>query len=169
VARPAVALIAFPNKAETSESNPGEVDRFSRNDDTVNGSSVGEDRLDVAEINPDGHRACALKCSLLSEFDKTFPIKVRKTKVAKTPVEKIETCALGASDPFADLFQVLTVKRDEVTKELDVPGFPRRRGFLSIYATLDIESPFLCVLPAEECVIDIFPLSSDLGSPGPRF
>jgi len=64
-----------------------------------------------------------------------------------------------------DLFQVLAMKRDEIAEELDIAGFVRRCRFLPIDPPLDIDAPFLRVLSAEKCLVDIFPLSSDLDSP----
>jgi hypothetical protein len=57
------------------------------------------------------------------------------------------------------------MKRDEIAEELDVAGFVRRCRFLAIDPPLDIDAPFLRVLSAEKCLVDIFPLSSDLDSP----
>lgn len=61
------------------------------------------------------------------------------------------------------------MKGDEIAKEMGVTGFARRRRFLAIDPPLYINCPFLRVFPAAECVIDIFPLSSDLGSLGTGF
>jgi hypothetical protein len=57
------------------------------------------------------------------------------------------------------------MKRDEIAEELDVAGFARRCRFLAIDPLLDIDAPFLRILSAEKCLVDIFPLSSDLDSP----
>ena len=63
-----------------------------------------------------------------------------------------------------DLFQVLAVERDEIAEELDVARLARRCRFLAIDPPLDIDAPFLRVLSVEKCLVDIFPLSSDLNS-----
>jgi hypothetical protein len=59
-----------------------------------------------------------------------------------------------------DLFQVLAMKRDEIAEELDVAGFVRRCRFLPVNPPFEIDAPFLRVLSAEKCLVDIFPLSS---------
>ena len=103
LSRTAVALIAFPDNAKTSEAIRARSIDLNRNDHAVNGSSVGKDCFDVSKINADGYRASPLKSALLSEFDKAFPIKVGKAKVSERAIKKSETRALGAADPFADL------------------------------------------------------------------
>jgi hypothetical protein len=57
------------------------------------------------------------------------------------------------------------MERDEIAEELDVARLARRFRFLAIDPPLDIDAPFLRVLSAEKCLVDIFPLSSDLDSP----
>jgi hypothetical protein len=57
------------------------------------------------------------------------------------------------------------MERDEVAEEMDVARLARRCRFLAIGSPLDIDAPFLRVLSAEKCLVDIFPLSSDLDSP----
>ena len=80
-------------------------------------------------------------------------------------VQEDEAGSLGATDVLPDLFQVLAMERDEIAEELDVARLARRCRFLAIDSPLDIDAPFLRVLSAEKCLVDIFPLSSDLDSP----
>jgi hypothetical protein len=61
------------------------------------------------------------------------------------------------------------VKCNEIAKEFGVAGLARRRRFLAIDPRLDINGALLRVLPAEECLIDIFPFSSDLDFQEPDF
>jgi hypothetical protein len=84
----------------------------------------------------------------------------------KSCVQKGETGSLGTTDVLPNLFQVLAMKRDEIAEKLDVARFARRCRFLPIDPSLDIDAPFLRILSAEKCLVDIFPLSSDLDSPG---
>ena len=83
----------------------------------------------------------------------------------KSFVQEAEAGSLGTTDVLSDLFQVLAMKRDEIAKELDVAGFARRCRFLAIDPPLDIDAPFLRILSAEKCLVDIFPLSSNSDSP----
>ncbi len=83
----------------------------------------------------------------------------------KSSIQEDEAGSLGTTYVLPDLSQVLAVKRDEIAEELDVAGFVRHRGLLAIDPPLDIDAPFLRVLSAEKCLVDIFPLSSDLDSP----
>jgi len=83
----------------------------------------------------------------------------------KSFIQEDEAGSLGTTDVFPDLSQVLTVKCDEIAEELDVTRLARRCRFLAIDPSLDIDAPFLCVLSAEKCLVDIFLLSSDLDSP----
>jgi len=82
----------------------------------------------------------------------------------KRPRSSSKAGSFGTTNVLPNLFQVLAMKRDEIAEELGVAGFLRRR-FLPIYAPLDIDAPFLRVLAADKCFVDIFPLSSDLDSP----
>jgi hypothetical protein len=126
---------------------------------------VRQDCFDVSKIDADRDRSRTLKRPLFSEFDEALSIKFEKTKMSKSFIEEDEAGHLGTTDVLPDLFQVLAMKRDEIAEELGVAGFARSRRFLAIDPPLDINAPFLCVLSAEECLIDIFPLSSDLDSP----
>jgi len=101
----------------------------------------------------------------LSELDEALSIELWKTQMPKSFVRKDEAGSLGTTDVFPDVSQVLTVKCDEIAEELDVAGLVPRRRFLAIDPSLDIDAPFLRVLSAEKCLVDIFPLSSDLDAP----
>ena len=70
---------------------------------------------------------------------------------------------------LSNLFQVLAMERDEIAEELDVARLARRCRFLAIDPPLDIDAPFFRVLSAEKCLVDIFPLSSDLILQEPDF
>ncbi len=80
----------------------------------------------------------------------------------KSSVQEDEAGSLGAADVLPDLFQVLAMERDEIAEELDVAGLARSCRFLAIDPSLDIDAPFLRILSAEKCLVDIFPLSSEL-------
>jgi hypothetical protein len=85
--------------------------------------------------------------------------------MSKSFVQQGKAGSLGTTDVLADLFQVLAMERDKIAEELDVAGFARRCRFLAIDPPLDIDAPFLRIFSAEKCLVDIFPLSSDLDSP----
>ena len=114
----------------------------------------------------DRHGAGSLHRAGFSEFDKALSIKLWKTKTPKPFVQEDEAGSLGTTDVLPDLFQVLAMERDEIAEELDVARLARRCRLLAIDPPLDINAPFLRVLSAEKCLVDIFPLSSDLDSPG---
>ena len=86
--------------------------------------------------------------------------------MSKSFVQEDEAGSLGTTDILPDLFQVLAMERDEIAEELDVARLACRCRLLAINPPLDIDAPFLRVLSAEKCLVDIFPLSSDLDSPG---
>ena len=86
-------------------------------------------------------------------------------QMPKSFVQEDKAGGLGTTDVLPDLFQVLAMERDEIAEQLDVAGLVRRCRFLAINPSLDIDAPFLRVLSAEKCLVDIFPLSSDLDSP----
>ncbi|WP_316180593.1 MULTISPECIES: hypothetical protein [unclassified Bradyrhizobium] len=87
----------------------------------------------------------------------------------KSFVQEDEARSFGATNVLSHLGQILTMKRDEIAEELDVAGLLRRCRFLAIDPPLDIDGPFLGILSAEKRPVDIFPLSSDLGSPRAGF
>jgi hypothetical protein len=84
-------------------------------------------------------------------------------------IKEDEAGCLRSSDSLANFFEIVAVKRYEVAEESGVTGSTRRRRLLAVDLSLNVERPFLRVLPTKECLIDIFPFSSDLGSPGTRF
>jgi hypothetical protein len=55
--------------------------------------------------------------------------------------------------------------RDGAAEELDVARLACRCRLLAIDPPFAIDGPFLRVLSAEKCLVDIFPLSSDLDPP----
>ena len=83
----------------------------------------------------------------------------------KSFVQEDKTGSLGTTDILPDLFQVLAMERDEIAEELNIARLACRCRFLAINPPLDVDAPFLRVLSAEKCLVDIFPLSSDLDSP----
>jgi hypothetical protein len=134
----------------------------------VHGGGVRQNSFDISKIDA-GHGADSLQRARLSEFDETLSIKLRKTKMSKSFVQEDEAGSLGTTDVLPDLFQVLAVERDEIAKELDVARLACCCRFLATDPALDIDAPFLRVLPSEKCLVDIFSLSSDLDSPRARF
>ena len=162
----AITLIAFSDEPETSKSDPGEIDWFSWHNDAVHCGGVRQNRLDISKIDADRYGASSLQRALFSEFDEALAIKLWKTKMSKSFVQEDEAGSLGTTNVLPDLFQVLPMKRDEIAEKLDVAGFVRRCRFLPVNPPFDIDAPFLRVLSAEKCIVDIFPLSSNLNSPG---
>jgi hypothetical protein len=86
--------------------------------------------------------------------------------MSKSFVQEDEAGSLGTTNVLPNLFQVLAMKRYEIAEKLDVAGFVRCCRFLPVNPPFDIDGPFLRVLSAKKCLVDIFPLSSDLDSPG---
>jgi hypothetical protein len=131
----------------------------------VHGSSVRQNRFDVSKIDADRYGAGSFQRSRFSEFDKALAIELWKLKMPKSFVQEDKAGSLGTTDVLPDLFQVLAMERDEIAEELDVARLTCRCRFLAIDPPFDIDAPFLGVLSAEKCLVDIFPLSSDLDSP----
>jgi hypothetical protein len=155
----------FPDKTEPSEGNAGKIDWFSRNNDAVHRGGVRQNCFDISKIDADRHGAGSLQRAGFSEFDKALSIEIWKTKVPESFVQENEARSLGTTDILPHFFQVLAMKRDEIAKELDVTEFACRCRFLAIDPPLDVDGPFFRVLSTEECLVDIFPLSSELDSP----
>ncbi len=89
-----------------------------------------------------------------------------KAKVSESLIEEDEASPLGPPDLFTHLMQVFPVKRDEIAETSRIAGVAGCGWFLAIDPPLNIDRPFLGVLPTEECLIDILSFSSDLNSPG---
>jgi hypothetical protein len=126
---------------------------------------VRQNRFDISKIDADRHGAGSLQCAGFSEFDKALAIELWKLKMPKPFIQEDEAGSLGTTDVLPDLFQVLAMERDQIAEELDVARLACRRRLLAIDPSLDIDAPFLRVLSTEKCLVDIFPLSSDLDSP----
>jgi len=131
----------------------------------VHRGGVRQNRFDISKIDADRHGAGSLQRTRFSEFDEALAIELWKLKMPKSFVQEDKAGSLGTTDVLPDLFQVLAMERNEIAEELDVAGFEGRRWLLAIDPPLDIDAPFLRVLSAEKCLVDIFPLSSDLDSP----
>jgi hypothetical protein len=135
----------------------------------VHRGGVRQNCLDISKIDAYRHGSRSLERPLFSELDEALPIKFWKAEMSEPLVQEDEAGSLGTTDVLPDLLQVLKMKRYEIAEELDVAKFVGRRRFLPVNPPLDIDAPFLRVLSAEKCLVDIFPLSSDLDSPGARF
>ena len=126
---------------------------------------VRQNCFDISKIDADRHGTGSLQRARFSEFDEALAIELWKPKMPKSFVQENKAGSLGTTDFLPDLFQVLAMERDEIAEELDVARLACRCRFLAIDPPLDIDAPFLRILPAEKCLVDIFPLSSDLDSP----
>jgi len=64
---PSVAFATLSNQAKTRECNPSEAYALRRNDDPMDGCCMGQDRLDVTEIDSKRDGTCASAGALLSD------------------------------------------------------------------------------------------------------
>jgi hypothetical protein len=87
----------------------------------------------------------------------------------KSFVQEDEAGSFGTTDVLADLLQVLTMKRNEITEELDVAGFVRRCRFLAIDPPLDIDAPFVGVLRRRNVSLTYFPFRRSWALEKPDF
>jgi hypothetical protein len=87
---------------------------------------------------------------------------------AKTLQHNAEGKARGLrpADRLADFAETFLVKTDEIAERPGVAAAAGEGGLTAINSTLDIEGPFLRILATTERVVDIFPLTSHLDSPG---
>jgi hypothetical protein len=77
-----------------------------------------------------------------------------------------KTRGLRPADRLADFAEIFLVKTDEIAERLGVAAAAGEGRLTAIYSPLDIEGPFLRILATAERVVDIFPLTSHLNSPG---
>jgi hypothetical protein len=84
-------------------------------------------------------------------------------------LKKGQARRLGSSDAFADLLQVFAVQLNQIAECFRFAGASRQGGFAAVDTSLDLKGPFLGVLSAQECLIDIFSFPPNLASPGTGF
>ena len=72
-----IALVALADETEPSESDARQVYTLRRENDAVDCRRVGEDRLDVAEIDSKRDRTGSFHCSLLAKLDQALTIEFR--------------------------------------------------------------------------------------------
>ena len=130
---------------------------------------VRQNRLDISKIDADRHRAGPLQRALFSEFDQSLSIKLWKTKMPKSFVQEDEAGSFGTTDVLADLCQILTMKRNEITEELDVAGFVRRCRFLAIDPPLDIDLPSSASFRRRNVSLTYFPFRRTWALQDPDF
>jgi len=133
----------------------------------VNRGRVRQNGLDISQINPDGDRACALACPLFSKLDEPPAIEFRDPQPPQSVFKKGEAHPFGTTNAFAHLLQVFAMQLDQIAECFRIAGASCDCGFAAIDAPLDLQRPFLSVLSAQECLIDIFSFPPHLGSPGP--
>lgn len=153
--RASIALVVLSDQAEPLQCDAREIERLGRDRHAMDCRSMGQNRLDISDLHPESDRTCTLLCTVLAELDEALAIEFRDLQVAERLVQGDEAEVLAAADPDADLFHVLTMERDG--------------GFLAVDAAVDVERLFLGILAAQERLVDVRPLPTDLGSPGAGF
>jgi hypothetical protein len=73
----------------------------------------------------------------------------------------------GTTNAFAHLLQVFAMQLDQIAERFRVAGASCDGRFVAIDAPLDVKRPFLGVLSAQECLIDIFSFPWRLSSRAP--
>jgi hypothetical protein len=110
---------------------------------------------------------CAFARLLFPKLDEASAIEFRDPQPAQSALEESEARSLRSSDGFAHLLKVLAMQLDQIAERLRVAGASRQGGLAPVDASLDLKRPFLGVLSAKECLVDIFSFPWRLGSPGP--
>jgi hypothetical protein len=84
--------------------------------------------------------------------------------VPKALIKEIQTGILRPPDLLADFLNILSVKRNEIAKQLGVSRSCCCR-FLTINSPLDVECPLLGVLPTKKRLVDVLSFPADLDPP----
>lgn len=90
-----IPLCALADQAETFQRHARKIDGFRRNVEPVHGCRMSDDRLDHADIDPEGHRFGALVCTHLAVVDQLLPVEVTDLLLAQIALERRERGGLG--------------------------------------------------------------------------
>ena len=164
--RSPVTFIPFADERKARERNARQSNGLSREYHAVNGGRVRQNGLDITQIDTESDGAGALSRPLFSELDEPCAIELRNSEPSQPLLEKGKARRLGSPDGFSYLPKVFAMEIDQIAERLGVPGASHKGRVATIDAPLDIERPFLRVLSAKECVVDIFSFPPHLNSPG---
>ncbi len=89
-----VSLVTLSNKAESRKCNASEAYALGRNNDAVNGRSMGQNRLDVSKINSHGNRTGTLVGALFPELNEAFAIKIWKSQPSNPSLKECKARTL---------------------------------------------------------------------------
>jgi hypothetical protein len=89
-----VSLVTLSYKAESRKCNASEAYALGRNNDAVNGRSMGQNRLDISKVNSQGNRTGTLEGALFPKLNETFAIKIWKFQPSKSLLKECEARAL---------------------------------------------------------------------------
>jgi hypothetical protein len=110
---------------------------------------VGEDHLDHAHIDPEGHRTRALVCAHLAVVDQLLPVEVADLLLPQIALE-CGQCSCLASGRFPYLSHIGYMKVDEFAKGLEAgDGRLFRRQPLT-HPGLRLAGPAMGVVASEE-------------------
>ncbi len=114
--RAAVPLGAFADEAEPLERDTCQINGFGRNVELVYGCRMGDDHLDHADIDAEGHRTGALISAHLAVVDQLLPVEVPDLLLAQIALERLERGGLAATRRFAYLAHIDYVEIDEIAE-----------------------------------------------------
>lgn len=140
------------------------LDAIGGGDEAVHGGSMGEDRLDIAKVDADGHGASPFPGALAAEGNQPLATQLRGFQAAEPQGEEIEAGRFRAPERFVDLGQIRLVQRDQVPECLG----RQRSGvysFAAIDPALDTPRPKLRIAAPQEGFADVIALASDLSPP----
>ena len=94
--RATIPLFAFADQPETLERDARQINEFRRNVEPVHGCRMGDDHLDHADIDAEGHRTGALISAHLAVVDQLLPVAVPDLFLAQIALERRERGGLGS-------------------------------------------------------------------------
>jgi hypothetical protein len=103
----------------------------------MNSRCVGEDCLDVLEIDAESDRASTLARAFLAEMDQMFPVQFRQSQTPESTLEKSKARSLGAVDVLPNLPEIIAMKSNEIAECFCLMGTRRDCRLASIDAPFD--------------------------------
>ena len=162
----AVPLGAFADEAEPLERDTRQINGFGRNVEPVHGCRMGDDHLDHADIDAEGHRTGTLLGAHLAVVDQLLPVEVPDLLLAQIALERLERGGLAATRRFAYLAHIDYVEIDEIAEGGQAGDGRLVRRQPLIHPGLRLAGPAMGIVATEKRLARVAALSSDLNPVG---
>lgn len=153
---------SIADETKPLQRNAGQIDAFNANLQPVDGSGMGQDHLDDADVDAERHGSCALVCTLAPVLDELVTIKVSDLLFPEVALQRCECRRLAASGWFPYGAHIGYMKVNQVTESVQAGHGPSVGRQPLIDQGLRLACPFLGVVTAQERLARVAALPSDL-------